>query len=214
MNSGQIQLGIESALAGGSISLFCNGEELAQWTGTDEVSRAEELLPSIDRVIRDNSLTPSEISKIIVSTGPGSFTGIRVGIATVLGLRASLGVRCVGITALEALAESIGPQASVIAAVPMGRETICFQKFSNGVPTTSPQLTAATLFGQLLARESGTLIAHAKVFNSADNKPITGPKFLDAGSNIASVLCRVSGSRFESQSILPLFVDRKAASNL
>ena len=43
----EITLAIESAIAGGSLSLLSNGSELDNWTGEDKVSRAEELLPNI-----------------------------------------------------------------------------------------------------------------------------------------------------------------------
>src|SRR6185369_13700610 len=92
-----------AAIGGGSISIFRDGREIDHWVGEKNVSRAEELLPSIDRMLAVQALTKADIRTVVVSTGPGSYTGIRVGLATVLGLRAALGTNCFGLTSLEAL---------------------------------------------------------------------------------------------------------------
>jgi tRNA threonylcarbamoyl adenosine modification protein YeaZ len=63
----------------------------------------ETLLPSLGRLTGENNLRRSRIRGVIVGTGPGSFTGLRVGIATAKGIAHALGVPIVGVSTAEAL---------------------------------------------------------------------------------------------------------------
>jgi tRNA threonylcarbamoyl adenosine modification protein YeaZ len=135
----EITLAIESAIAGGSLSLLSNGAELDHWTGNASVSRAEELLPNIIEMLERQNLDRKMVGRIAVSLGPGSFTGIRIGIATALGLKNSLGIPCVGISALEAMAASGNVTGTVVAALPVGRDFLCSQAFDvseQGIPSS------------------------------------------------------------------------------
>lgn len=124
-----IVLAIESAIAGGSISLIRGGSEIANWTGTSSVSKAEELLVNIDEILTEENIDKTEIGLIAVSAGPGSFTGIRIGIATALGLRNGLGVEMASESALKAMAFNVASIAKTITAIPMGRNSVCLQAF-------------------------------------------------------------------------------------
>src|SRR5258708_18599521 len=99
----EFTLAIESAISGGSISLL-KGREIANWIGSSNVSKAEDLLANIDHLLAANDIALNEIDLITVSAGPGSFTGIRIGIATALGLKAGLGIAMSSESALKAIA--------------------------------------------------------------------------------------------------------------
>ena len=85
-NSKSVVLAIESAICGGSISVLKNGHEMANWIGTSNVSKAEDLLVSIDEILVTADISRHDINHIAVSAGPGSFTGVRVGLSAVKGL--------------------------------------------------------------------------------------------------------------------------------
>jgi tRNA threonylcarbamoyladenosine biosynthesis protein TsaB len=65
-------LAIESAVGGGSISLLRGSTEIAGWIGEGGVSRAEDLLPNISRLLHKAVVDKYDITKLAVSTGPGS----------------------------------------------------------------------------------------------------------------------------------------------
>ena len=69
--------------------------------------QAEALLPMIDDVVREAGLTPSGLDLVAVTTGPGSFTGIRVGIAAARGISLALDLPLVGVSSFEAVAASV-----------------------------------------------------------------------------------------------------------
>src|SRR5687768_3236700 len=97
-------LAIESAISGGSLSLIVDGSEAGHWIGTSGVSKAEELLVNIDHLLNKHCTLRAEIDLIAVSAGPGSFTGIRIGLATALGLKAGLQVSMASGSVLKAIA--------------------------------------------------------------------------------------------------------------
>ncbi|MEP3630785.1 MAG: tRNA (adenosine(37)-N6)-threonylcarbamoyltransferase complex dimerization subunit type 1 TsaB [Hyphomicrobiales bacterium] len=73
----------------------------------DEIGRghAERLIGMIDHVLNERDLSPNDITKIAVTIGPGSFTGVRVGLAAARGYAAALNIPVVGISSLKALSK-------------------------------------------------------------------------------------------------------------
>lgn len=70
-------------------------------------AHARELMPRVDEVLRRAGLEAGELDAIAVGTGPGSFTGLRVGIATARGLGAATGAGLIPVSSLDALAAGI-----------------------------------------------------------------------------------------------------------
>lgn len=131
-------LAIESAIRGGSIALFRDAAKIDARTGNADISKAEDLLPKIAEMLSDNELKPVDLDSIAVSVGPGSFTGIRIGIATVLGLRRALSADCFGVSVLAAMAASAGEAVGGVSAavIPVGRTDVAWQIFK-GVDAVS-----------------------------------------------------------------------------
>ena len=84
----RVLVALETAIRGGSIALFIDGNNVETLSGDSSVSRAEELVLSIDGLLRRHFLAPHEISLLAVSNGPGSYTGERIGISTAMGIGA------------------------------------------------------------------------------------------------------------------------------
>jgi tRNA threonylcarbamoyl adenosine modification protein YeaZ len=200
-------LGIESAIGGGSISLHRNGTEIGGRSGNGSVSRAEELLPQIDRLLREFDVTIRDLDVIIVSTGPGSYTGIRVGIATIMGLRASVSARCLGATVLQAMTSVAKDQLTVMTGVPMGRNMVCSQLFEGDRPTNTPKLNTADEFIESVVAFTGPVVVHGSLFD--DIKDPGSVRLIDAGDNLASLVAAAASSGFASEDLTPLFVDRQ-----
>src|SRR5579862_730198 len=70
----------------------------------ERASRAQTLLEDVDALLRQAGSHPSEIGRLAVGIGPGSFTGVRIGLAAARGLALSLGVEGAGVSTLDALA--------------------------------------------------------------------------------------------------------------
>jgi len=79
-------LAIETATRNTSVALLRGDESIAEAGGADGAAAAETLLPAIDRLLRENAVAVADLDAFAVSIGPGSFTGLRVGLATLKGL--------------------------------------------------------------------------------------------------------------------------------
>ena len=97
-----------------------SGRILAQIS--EEIGRghAERLMAIISDVLGKAKISYNEIGKIVTTIGPGSFTGIRVGVATARGFGVGLGIPVVGVTSLEAMMAQARKQADVHADSPLG----------------------------------------------------------------------------------------------
>jgi len=78
-------LAIETATRTTSVALLRGDQPIAE-AGGAEGSAAETLLPAIDRLLRDNGVSVADLDAFAVSIGPGSFTALRVGLATLKGI--------------------------------------------------------------------------------------------------------------------------------
>ena len=79
-------------------------EKLKEIIVDDARNHSEKIMPVIEQVLQETNLSLNDIDLIVCDKGPGSFTGIRIGVGTVLAFRDSLNIQCVGISSLEALA--------------------------------------------------------------------------------------------------------------
>ena len=87
---------------------------LSTWTAG--YRHGETLLPSIGRFLGEQNIRRSRLAGIVVGTGPGAFTGLRVGIATAKGLAHGLGIPLVGVSTAEALIEAYEASQAALAA--------------------------------------------------------------------------------------------------
>lgn len=182
-----VTLSIEAAVGGGSISLFQDNEELSTWCGDTQVSRAEDILPAIDHLLRDRSLTIADLAAVCVSAGPGSFTGIRIGLATALGLATGLRVPLMSVNLLRAMADA-ADVAHCIAAVPMGRDAGCIQEFrraENGLDEVDPPRTIP-----LDALDVTTGHAAIAIHGSLGDQLNSGRELVNFGVCLSSVVAR------------------------
>lgn len=74
----------------------------------NKLTHSVNLMPMIDAALTSSGLALSELDRIAVVTGPGSFTGVRLGVSTVKGLAHGVGKPCVAVDALEAMAHGVG----------------------------------------------------------------------------------------------------------
>jgi len=103
-----LALGIDTAGILGGVAL-ARGERLLAETRCDaRASASERILPQIRRLLADLGLTPRALARIGVVLGPGSFTGVRVGLATAKGLALGLGLPLVGLSTIVARAWAFG----------------------------------------------------------------------------------------------------------
>ena len=116
---------------------------------------ATRLLPLADRLLAEAGLGWSSLQRIAVGVGPGTFTGLRIGIATARGLAQSLALDLVGVSSLQALAHHAlkeGQQRSVLAAIDARRGEVFAGGWSGVGELFTPRALAPDDLGDLLER--------------------------------------------------------------
>lgn len=97
-------LGIETTGAFASVALMKDDELIGHVHGNDRFSHLQNLMPQVQQVVKDGKLSIGDIDVIAVSRGPGSFTGIRIGVSSARALSQMLDIPCVAVSSLEGLA--------------------------------------------------------------------------------------------------------------
>jgi tRNA threonylcarbamoyladenosine biosynthesis protein TsaB len=110
-------LAIDTSTFVGTVAVVEAGELLAEASASVRASHGETLLPQIARVVEQSGLSLNEIELFAVGIGPGSFTGLRIGVATAKGLALAQQRPLIGITSLRCLARGMSAGAGLIAPV-------------------------------------------------------------------------------------------------
>jgi tRNA threonylcarbamoyladenosine biosynthesis protein TsaB len=100
-------LAVDTSTLAGSIALLEDESLLAEITVEHTRKHTERLIPSIHYILEQMELEPASIEALAVGLGPGSFTGLRIGLSTMKGMALSLGIPLLGVSSLEALARGL-----------------------------------------------------------------------------------------------------------
>lgn len=146
-----IVLGLDTCLFACSAAVVRDGVTLASRIEPMSRGHQERLAPLVAEVMGEAGLGFGDLDRIGVTVGPGSFTGLRVGLAFAKGLSAALGVPAVGVGSLEALAHDRSGR--VFAVLDAKRGQVYLQAFADGVAVSAPDAlpveTAAARLAEL-----------------------------------------------------------------
>ena len=99
-----LMLAFESSARPASVALMRDGELIAQYSQYTTLTHSRTLLPMAEDMLKNCDVQISDVDIFAVAHGPGSFTGIRIGVSTVKGLAWASGKPCTGVSTLEAMA--------------------------------------------------------------------------------------------------------------
>ncbi len=208
-------LALETSTLTGSVALVEDGVLVGETLLGVSVRHSESLLPAIDRLLKDARLLSKDIDLYAVSTGPGSFTGLRIGLATAQGFGAAHGKPVIGISSLEGLAQNAFYFSGVVVPVVNAFRSEVYRGFfeRNGNELVLLQPEAAVSV-QVLAQElkdlkkpaillgNGVAICPSEVF-SATGVTAASPVFhTPRASHIATLAARAFTSH-ASESLAP-----------
>ncbi|MCQ2482681.1 MAG: tRNA (adenosine(37)-N6)-threonylcarbamoyltransferase complex dimerization subunit type 1 TsaB [Clostridia bacterium] len=89
--------------------LYDGDKELSYKLSFEKRTHSETFMPLVHEVMQENGLKHSDLDAYAVTVGPGSFTGIRIGLSFVKGMAAASDVKCIPVSSVEALARSVDP---------------------------------------------------------------------------------------------------------
>jgi tRNA threonylcarbamoyladenosine biosynthesis protein TsaB len=128
-NKDLLILSIETSTRPGSVALLRGGELLAQKTGDEKSSHSAQLLSDIKELLHHRQINLKQIELLAAAVGPGSFTGLRIGLATAKALAKALKIPLAGVSTLEAASQSYGNIGTNSVILPAGRSEFFVQSF-------------------------------------------------------------------------------------
>jgi tRNA threonylcarbamoyladenosine biosynthesis protein TsaB len=152
-----ITLAFDSTAKAASCAV-CDGDKLLAVYNIDNgLTQSELLLPMAENILKSLKLSFSDVELLATSTGPGSFTGVRIGAALVKGIAFGKNIPCVSVSTLEALAENLAGLCGIIVPVMDARRSQVYTaifKYENGLMTRLTEDKAISL-DELAALLSG-----------------------------------------------------------
>lgn len=158
-----ITLAFDSVAKIASVAL-CDGERvLAEYSIDNGMTQSELLLPMAESILSSVGLSFSDVGLYACTTGPGSFTGVRIGVSLIKGLAFGKGVPCVSVSSLESLAENAAGLRGVIVPVMDARRsqvyTAIFESDGENLTRVSEDMALPlTELSELLKKYEGTPI--------------------------------------------------------
>jgi tRNA threonylcarbamoyladenosine biosynthesis protein TsaB len=197
-----VEMGADGPVAVGEAGLLLSG------------SHATHLLPLLDALIGEAGWRRGSVDLWVATRGPGSFTGLRVGLGTVRGLSLGSGRPCLGVGTLEAMAEAWGPaHAERVPMLVAGRGEVFAARYD---PTGSPPVErAAPWMGrpERAVEGAGVLfgpgaVAHRERLRAAghDGPLGQGPWSIAAGAGRLALLRLAGGWKGEDDGMSPLYL--------
>jgi len=128
-------LGIDTSTSCGSVGLIDDGELISDYLLNIPVTHSERLLGAIELVLREARCPIENLDGWAISLGPGSFTGLRIGVSTVKGLAFATGKPVAGVCTLDVLASQIAPTSHLICPIIDARKKevyVAFYRYEKG----------------------------------------------------------------------------------
>ena len=156
VSSEPLILAIDTATRAGSVALARGAELLQLLTGDKESSHSVDLIENVEVALNTIGAKLSEVELFAAASGPGSFTGLRIGIATIKSFAVSVGKQCVGVSTLAAIAHAAGTSVRTVALLPAGRGEVFAQMFSADADHVLPLETAAHISPEAVVEKYGS----------------------------------------------------------
>ena len=199
-------MALETSAKAVSVAVVEDGAVLAAAYQNIRLTHSVTLMPLMDGMLHNAGLTAADMDLIAVAAGPGSFTGLRIGVSAAKGLAWALGLPCCGVSTLEAMAENVRMfEGTVICAMDARRQQIYNAVFDcrGGVLTRRCEDRAVAL--ETLADE---------LKNDTQPKIVVGDgtKLCDIYLNAQGISCRMAppDSRYQKAAGVALAAERLA----
>ena len=110
-------LSVDSSSVSASVAITENGVTLAENFINNGLTHSQTLMPMVEKTLKDANVSVKDMELFAITNGPGSFTGVRIGIASVKGMADALNKKCIAISTLEAIAEPLKNEDCIACAV-------------------------------------------------------------------------------------------------
>jgi len=184
---------------------------LAERVTVDARAHAERLVPSIQECLAEAGVRISDVSAVVAGTGPGPFTGLRVGLMTAAAFADALGLPGYGVCSLDAIAAAHPEQPDLLVAGDARRKEVYWARYQHGRRVAGPGVDKpAALRDELVDAPAAMAGAGARLY--AD---VLGWQLLDADYPTVAALAGCAAERVvnraPSEALAPLYLRRPDA---
>lgn len=109
-------LAVDSSAKSASVAVAENGRLISECFVNNALTHSRTLMPMVDNALSQADMSLKDIDALCVNVGPGSFTGIRIGVAAVKGLAAADNMPCAGVSTLESIAYNFADEICIVCA--------------------------------------------------------------------------------------------------
>jgi tRNA threonylcarbamoyladenosine biosynthesis protein TsaB len=202
-----IVLALDTAAGACSAAVTRDGAVLASLSEPMTRGHQERLAPLVQQVMTEAGLEFAQLARIGVTVGPGSFTGLRVGLAFAKGLGLALSRPCIGVGTLEALAASDPGPGLTAAVIDAKRGQVYLQVFQDGAPVMAPDVlpveTAAARLAEFWAGGLARLVGPGAALLDG---VLTGAEVHERAAPDPVALAHLTGSRPAGLPARPLYL--------
>jgi tRNA threonylcarbamoyladenosine biosynthesis protein TsaB len=165
---------LDTSTSLGSVALFDGRALVHEESARVSNAHGESLLPMVERAFHAIGWRPADVSRWGVGVGPGSFTGVRVAVATVKGIAIATGAELVGVTSLDAVAYGLPSEQLLVSVVPAGRGELFVQARCGERLILAPSHFRAADVAGAIARLEGheRIVAAGELARSIDWAPL------------------------------------------
>ncbi len=163
-------MGIDTSGKTASCALCSEEAVLAQSSFVTRLTHSQVIMPMCKRLLEDAGKTLSDVDKFAVADGPGSYTGLRIGISAVKAMSFALGKQCAGVSSLESLAYNFAGTDSRVCAVMHARQELVYSAFFDTLSSGTVRRLSEDRIISLsdLARELKDLCKEKRVICAGD----------------------------------------------
>lgn len=136
-------LAIDTSTGPSSVALWQNGHIMVFLENNEKSMQSAHLMPLVEAVLAQAKIGYGDLSAIACTVGPGSFTGIRTGLAAARGICLAAGIKGLGFTTLEVVATAANTEKPVLAVLNAGKGEQYYQGFAGGKPLFEPRVGQA-----------------------------------------------------------------------
>jgi tRNA threonylcarbamoyladenosine biosynthesis protein TsaB len=140
-------LAFDTATGPASVAVWKNGAIAAYLEITASTMQSARLVPMIEQALKESKTSYKQLTAVACTIGPGSFTGIRTGLATARGIRLAAGIKGLGFNTLDVMAFSAQkqkPETPILAILSAGKGEYYYQGFDRSSPRFSPHIGKTT----------------------------------------------------------------------
>ena len=211
-------LALESSAKAASVALCRDGELLAESTQCSALTHSRTLLPMAEDLLKNTGTALSDVDLFACAHGPGSFTGIRIGVSTVKGLAWALGKPCTGVSTLEGMAWNGVAAGGLLCPVMDARRSQVYNalfRVENGAPvrlTEDRPIALSDLLEELKAQDEAPVLlgdgfsVAAAAFEAAGREFRTLPPNLRMQNAWGVAMAALGKAPGTADSLLPVYL--------